>query len=146
MDEALLAAYRATDYRVRLPRGGWATIRIDHALPPALLALSENRAWGFITAWNPLSRPTSLARNRAAQRTLLAALCALPQTVQVRAGVGVSPDGRWREASLWVVGPGVAALDELARQFGQFGYVHGEAASPARLRLVPGLGTPATDA
>lgn len=146
MDEALLAAYRATDYRVRLPRGGWAAIRIDHALPPALLALSGNRPWGFITAWNPHSRPLSLARNRAAQRMLLAALRTLPQTTQVRTGVGVSPDGRWREASLWVVGPSVATLDELAQRFGQFGYVHGEASSPARLRLVPGLGAPATDA
>ena len=36
MDERLLAAYLATDYRVRLARGGWASIRIGAPLPAAL--------------------------------------------------------------------------------------------------------------
>ena len=146
MDEALLAAYRATDYRVRLARGGWAAIRIDQPLPADLGSLAGNRPWGFITAWNPYSQPDTRARNRVAQHALLAALRALQQTTLIRAGAGVSTDGQWREASLWVVGPDETALDALARRFGQIGYVRGDAASPARLRLTPGLDSPTTNA
>ncbi|AIF47685.1 DUF3293 domain-containing protein [Dyella japonica] len=136
MDEALLAAYRATDYRVRLARGGWATIRIDQPLPPALGALAEDHPWGFITAWNPRSEPSPRPRNRAALRDLLIALRVLPETVAIRPARGVGSDGQWKEPSLWVVGPDVSTLDPLARRFRQIGYVHGQGAAPARLRLV----------
>jgi hypothetical protein len=135
MDEALLAAYRATDYRVRLARGGWVTIHIDQPLPAELRDLARNLPWGFITAWHPYSKTAPRQHNRIAQRALLAALRALPETAVVRAGMGASQDSPWKEASLWVVGPGVPALDALAHRFGQTGYVHGEGTAPARLRL-----------
>lgn len=137
MHDALLAAYRATAYRVRLAGGGWCAIRIDQPLPAALAHLAGDGAWGFITAWNPDSQPTPRADNRHAQRRLAAALRALPGVRAVHAGQGVSADGGWREASLWVIGAGTAELDPIARQFGQHGYVHGVAAGPARLRLLP---------
>lgn len=137
MDEALLAAYRATDYRVRLARGGWATIHIDQPLPAELSKLARDLPWGFITAWNPFSKPATRPDNRIAQRALLAALRALPETVVIRAGMGASRSGPWKEASLWVAGPGLPAFDALARRFGQVGYVHGEGPTPARLRLTP---------
>ena len=137
MDEALLAAYRATDYRVRLARGGWVTIHIDQPLPAELRDLARNLPWGFITAWHPFSKSVPRPDNRITQRALLAALRALPETDVVRAGVGAGHDGPWKEASLWVVGPGVPALDALARRFGQVGYVHGEGTMPAQLRLTP---------
>jgi len=137
MDEALLAAYRATDYRVRLARGGWATIHIDQPLPAELRDLARHLPWGFITAWHPFSKPVPRPDNRIAQRALLAALRALPETMVVRAGMGASHEGAWKEASLWVTGPDVPALDALAHQFGQVGYVHGKGATPAQLRLTP---------
>jgi hypothetical protein len=137
MDEALLAAYRATDYRVRLARGGWVTIHIDQPLPAELRDLARNLPWGFITAWHPFSKRVPRPDNRIAQRALLFELRALPETVVIRAGTGASPDGRWKEASLWVVGPDVPALDTLARRFGQMGYVHGGGATLAQLRLTP---------
>lgn len=137
MDEALLAAYRATEYRVRLTRGGWAAIRIDQPLPQELRSLAQTLPWGFITAWNPRSESTPRTTNRQAQQALLARLRALPETVVIRPGVGVSGDGAWNEPSFWVIGPDTAALDPLARLFGQLGYVHGDGASPAQLRLTP---------
>jgi len=136
MDDALLAAYQATDYRVRLARGGWATIRIDQPLPAELLHLAGNRPWGFITAWNPRSRPTPPAQNRAALTVLLTLLRALPETIAIHPGRGVSRDGRWKEPSLWVIGPDTPSLDALARHFRQLGYVHGQGSAPARLRLM----------
>lgn len=137
MDEALLAAYRAAEYRVRLARGGWVTIHIGQPLPAELRDFSRNLPWGFITAWHPFSRPVQRPDNRIAQRALLTALRALPETMVIRGGLGTSHDGPWKEASLWVVGPDVPALDALARRFGQMGYVHGDGTTPAQLRLTP---------
>ena len=123
MDERLLDAYRATDYRVRLERGGWATIRVDEALPSVLSAWAEDAPWSFVTAWNPGSMPTPRAANRLAQRALLAALRARPDVRLIRAGVGMGTG--WRESSLFVVGPDARAMDVLARRFEQNAYVHG---------------------
>ena len=135
MDEHLLAAYRTTDYRVRLRRGGWAAIQIGDSLPPALAALAGERHWGFITAWNPRSEAHPRALNRQAQRELLAALRDLPETISIRVGVGVGQ--HWHEASLFAVGPEAEALDALARHFGQNAYVHGQGAhGEAALRLM----------
>lgn len=140
MDEALLAAYRATEYRVRLARGGHAVIHIDRPLPPELRSLAQALPWGFITAWNPRSKSISRADNRLAQWALLAHLRALPETVAIRPGAGVAGDGRWQEPSFWVIGPTTASFDALAHRFDQWGYVHGVGASPAQLRLLPVAG------
>mgnify|MGYP000918935557 CR=1 FL=1 len=134
MDEGLLQAWRDTDYRVRLSRGGWATIRIDAPLPAALVDGVGARGWGFITAWHPHSRPRALFANRAAQRSLLADLRALPG-VAVAPAVGVGASG-WREPSLFAVGIGVSRLDELAARYGQSAYVHGSVRSRAALRIL----------
>ena len=135
MDDALLAAYRATAYRVRLTDGGWATIRVDEALPSALASLAGPSPWAFITAWNPHSRPLPRTTNRRAQRALLEELRHLPAMVAMRPGSGVGPDG-WREPGLFVVGPDPARLDSLARRYEQNAYVHGQDSFPARLRLL----------
>lgn len=132
MDKALTAAYRASGYRVRLPRGGWATIRIDQPLPEPLQQLVGSHAWGFITAWNPRSQPRARQVNRMAQRQLLTALRALPATGAIRPGIGVG--NGWREPSLFAIGPGVETLDRLARFHEQHAYVHGRARETARLR------------
>lgn len=135
MDESLLAAYQATDYRVRLARGGCAVIRIGQRLPASLASLAQDRPWGFITAWNPRSQVVSIAQNRAAQRQLLGALRTLAGTALIRPAVGAAVTGAWREPSLWVVGPDIERLDPLAIRFGQFGYVHGQRDGVAMLRL-----------
>ncbi|WP_114240034.1 DUF3293 domain-containing protein [Dyella sp. C9] len=134
MDEALLAAFRRTDYRVRLAEGGWASIRIDQPLPPRLLSRLDGRPWAFITAWNPRSERVPRGRNRQAQHRLLAALRELGGGIAIHPALGVAEDGQWREPSLFVVGADTAHVDPLARQFGQHAYVYGTATSPARLR------------
>lgn len=133
MDNALIDAYRCTDYRVRMARGGWASIHVDAPLPAALLDLIGTHSWAFITAWNPFSQALPRRQNHAAQQALLAALRKLRSTRLIRAAIGV---GRhWREPSLFVIGPVLAEMDALAQQFRQNAYVHGLADGYARLRL-----------
>jgi hypothetical protein len=133
MDNSLIDIYRSTDYRVRLAQGGWVSIQVDAALPSELHPLIGERSWAFITAWNPGSQVQAPPQNRAAQHALLVALRDLPRTTCIRAGVGVGD--AWREASLFVVGPNLADIDELAQQFQQNAYVHGLGAGYARMRL-----------
>ncbi|WP_329740463.1 DUF3293 domain-containing protein [Dyella sp. A6] len=137
MDETLLAAYRATAYRVRLARGGCATLRVDFVPPTALRSCIGHRTWSFITACNPGSRPQPAAVNRRAQRSLLDAVRQLPETVSVHAACGSGNDG-WREPSLFVVGPERSTMDTLARRYGQNAYLHGHGTLPAQLRLLHG--------
>jgi hypothetical protein len=136
MDKALLAAFQRTTYRVRLAGGGWAGIHIGQALPSSLQPLVGTCRWAFITAWNPRSNPQPRAHNRQAQRALLALLQLQPEVEAIRPGLGVGVDGQWCEPSLFVVGPGLATFDHLARRFGQHAYVHGEASTAARLRVL----------
>jgi hypothetical protein len=133
MDNSLIDVYRTTDYRVRLIQGGWVSIRVDAALPTPLHPLIGERSWAFITAWNPGSQTQQREQNHAAQQALLVALRKLPRTTCIRPGVGVGD--AWREASLFVVGPNLADIDELAQQFQQNAYVHGLGLGYARLRL-----------
>jgi hypothetical protein len=136
MDSGLIAAYRNADYRVRLPRGGFASLQVDAPVPAALRPLVGARSWAFITAWNPFSQRRPREQNHVAQQTLLAALRKLPSTVAIHAAVGVGKD--WREPSFFVVGPELAETDALAQQFQQNAYVHGLAEGYARLRLTSG--------
>lgn len=135
MDEALLEAFRATNYMVCLNEIEWASIRVDQALPPPLRAVIGAREWGFITAWNPRAQPRAMTDNVAALREMLTAFRAQPETL-IRPGIGIGASG-WAEPSLFVAGPDQAMLDALARQHGQLAYVHGQADGVARLRLLP---------
>jgi hypothetical protein len=133
MDEALLDAFRHTDYLVCLDEVEWASIRIEQPLPAALQVLVGTRAWGFITAWNPRTETTPAAADQlTAQRELLAALRQSPAAV-IHPAIGIGASG-WHEPSLFVIGPDTAVLDELARQHQQLAYVHGHGAGLARLR------------
>lgn len=133
MDEALLAAYRGSAYRVRLPHGGTAAIRIDQPLPPPLQQLAGPRSWGLITAWNPRSHPLPVTANRAAQHRLLAEARTLTG-VSIHAAVGVGTDG-WREPSLWLIGIEHTALDELGDRYHQQAWLYGCGNAPAQLCL-----------
>jgi hypothetical protein len=131
MDEALLDAYRGSAYRVRLPQGGVAVIRVDQPLPPALHAQAGTREWGFLTAWNPRSRPQPASVNRAAQRSLLHDLRSDP-ALAVHIAIGVGSDG-WREPSFWIVGIDHARLQTLAGRYRQLAWLQGHGTGPARL-------------
>jgi hypothetical protein len=133
MDEALLEAFRSTTYHVCLDTVRWAIIRVDLPLPAPLAAAVGTQSWAFVTAWNPQARRRSPAENEAAQQALLAALGQAGATVYPAIGVGTSG---WSEPSLFAIGPGVEALDRLARAHGQLAYVHGEAGGHATLRVL----------
>jgi hypothetical protein len=132
--EDFAAAYAATDYRVRLPRGGWATIRIGEPLPAALQELAGTQPWGFITAWNPHGLQRNRQVNRLAQRQLVLTLKASPSTVAILPAIGVGSE--WREPSLFAIGPGTNLLDSLAMLHEQLAWVHGGDRGMARLRWV----------
>lgn len=142
MDKAaLLRAYRDCHYDVRLASGARCTLRIGEPAPPALAGWLAGAATGaFITACNPYSVAQSLARNRAAQRDLLAQLRALG--ARWLPGVGRIPGQPWREPSLFVAGLDRDTIDTLARRHSQNAVVlvHGNAA--AHLRCY-GAGWPA---
>jgi hypothetical protein len=124
LPESIRRAWLATDYRVRLPGGGYANIHCGQPLPLPLQSLlaSNGDPWGYITAWNPGAVRLPLTANRARQRRLRDTLKSLD--LRWYGGVGVGPGG-WREASLFVPGIRYARLDELARHFGQLGVVRG---------------------
>ncbi len=130
--DSLRRAWLETEYRVRLPRGGSAAIRIGAPLPDALrdFLRGENEPWGFITAWNPRAQKTPRAFNRARQRELRDALRAL--NARCRSGMGVGKD--WHEPSLFVTGLDFATLDALARHFQQAAIVRGIGSGIAELR------------
>jgi len=138
-----LEIYARAQYRVRLPRGGHAVIRIHHALPASLRAcLAEGHTpWAFITAWNPASRPLSPVVNRSRQRQLLTQLHRLRPLPRITAGVGTgsADDGnpRWREPSLFVAGIELERVDALMRAFDQNAVVCGTRDTPAALRWNP---------
>jgi hypothetical protein len=136
MTEDFAAAYSATDYRVRLSRGGYASIRIGAPLPAALRELVGTRPWGFITAWNPHGRQQDRHANRIAQRQLVDSLKALSATVSILPALGV--DDAWQEPSLFVIGPDAASLDALAVLHQQLAWVHGDDSGLARLRWTHG--------
>lgn len=123
MTEPLSDAFARTDYRVRLPQGGYASL---------LRAVVGSEDWGVITAWNPGSQMTDRRTNRRAQRHLLADLHRLPATRYLQAAIGVGREG-WFERSLFVVGPDEDALRQLCHRHGQLACVTGQATGPARL-------------
>lgn len=142
----LVDAYGRTDYRVRLARDNYATIRIGKPLPEALQALlpEVDAPWGFITAWNPYSEERPCAANRAAQRRLRDALHTQAPASHIFTGMGVGADvdadgKQWREPSLFVAGASFELLDALMLRFGQHAIVRGTGNSLAQLRCACSL-------
>jgi hypothetical protein len=132
LPESIRRIWSETDYRVRLPHGGFVSIWCGRPLPSQLLALLHHAddPWGYITAWNPAGVCLPLASNKIRQRRLRDELKA--DRHRYFCGVGVGPSN-WREASLFVPGIPWAQLDALARRFGQLGVVRGVGAGPAEL-------------
>ncbi len=142
MDEALLTAYRSSTYLVCVDAAQWSPIRIDESLPDALQTLVGENPWGFVTAWNPRSKPHTDDANTAAQQQLLATLQASAGVLALYPGVGIGSTG-WYEPGLFVVGLEPATLDARCTTHGQNAYVHGRGHAPAALRMLctgPGNG------
>lgn len=132
LPESIRRAWTDTDYRVRLPYGGHASIHCGAPLPAALLAMLQrpDDPWGYLTAWNPAGVRLPLANNRTRQRRLRDELRA--DGHRMVGGIGIGPND-WREPSLFVPGMTYAQIDAMARRFGQLGVVRGTGAGPADL-------------
>ena len=133
--DELCQFWRATDYRVRLPWGGHASIRVDENLPDALRGLlyRPDDPWGFITAWNPGAQKRAPMRNRQCQHELTGILRREGYPYHAAVGAGTGRRDPWREPSLFVPAIAFERLDTLARQFGQLAVLRGTRDGSARL-------------
>ncbi|MCW5580261.1 MAG: DUF3293 domain-containing protein [Luteimonas sp.] len=128
----LLHAYLAAEYRWQHD-GGWHDIIIGLPTPGLELAFPDATAFGFLSAWNPLSVERSRDENRIADEALHEALAA--------SGHGVLPafasarNRSWREPSWLVFGMDSDAFDALSRRFGQLGTLWWRPGEPVRLRM-----------
>lgn len=133
MDDALVAAYRRTEYRV--DDCGYAFVL--HIDEPSDTLRDCHAAFGvrwsaFITAWNPRSAPTPRADNEAAMTRLEQALATMG-CCWLR-GEGVDPGGDWPgEPSVLALGLDEAAAVALARRFDQYAIVCSGADATPRL-------------
>lgn len=133
--DELLAAYRATDYRVEtVPE---LVLKIEgHS--PGLAALYAR--WGvasaaFLTAWNPLSQPTSREKNLEQGARLLEDVRDLG--LPYLEGRGCDPSGQWPpEESLLVLGLSRPLAMELGERYAQNAVVWADADAIPRLVLL----------
>jgi hypothetical protein len=127
MDDTLLAAWRATSYRVQAP-GAELKLRIDQH--DAQLAKLLREAWvecaALLTAWNPGSRPQSRERNEASQDALLREL--RDAGYPCLSGIN-EPENAADSATAWIE-PSVLVLDlpldvarAIAARYGQLAFL-----------------------
>lgn len=127
MTARLHAAYRRSRYEAA---GAVARIGRRSAALDALLRRLGARQGGFVTAWNPWSRPMPPGWNARMLARLRQAARRLP------AAEGHGGDGRWREAHL-LLAADPRRIAVLARRFRQAAIVTLRVGQPARLRLLP---------
>ena len=143
--EALAAAYHAARYVADTPSGTFVVVVGE--LASVLEATIEADSFAFITAWNPASQPRGKDQNEAADARLVVELDAL--AIRRWPMQASAPDGRWGEPGWLLAGIDPAALDHLARTFGQAGTLFWRRGTPVRLRMVlpkpPGARCDATD-
>lgn len=128
----LLEAYRQTNYEV----DDWETpIKIGSSSPEADIFLLKNNLteWAFITAYNPMSVPTSDATNRANNQKLKADL----YHYLILDGRGVDPAGIWQgEESYFIAGISLDEATEMAKKYHQKAFVFGRVGEEAELVVV----------
>jgi hypothetical protein len=135
LDESLIAAYRATEYRVCANPP--FVLRIGERCPALveLLARSGTTGGAFLTAWNPYSEPAPFAVNRNRQDKLV-------QIVEARGWRHLPGEGRGRdpdwppEPSILAIGPDREEARALARDFRQHAIVWVAAGEPAELDIL----------
>ena len=132
LDEDLIAAYRATEYRVFTDPAFVLRIGERCAALDDLLAHTGAAGAAFLTAWNPYSEPTAFTVNTARQAELMEIVKAKGwRHVQ---GEGRGPDPDWPpEPSILVIGPDRGEARALAREFRQHAIVWAQAGEPAEL-------------
>jgi hypothetical protein len=131
-EPALVAAYLAAEYAV--PVGGRiCRFRVGRAVPEPLAGwLAEHGPAGWLSAFNPGSRPLPLLENLRRHEALWRRLRA--GGFQALAGYAADPAGEWPdEPSLLVPGIARDRLNRLALEFGQAAVLWLEPAAPARL-------------
>ena len=120
LDEALIAAYRATNYVLLLKDGREITLNIGRRNADFDAVLDRRGATTavVVTAYNPRSVVLSDAENRARHAELTALLEA--HGYDYALGEGRDPTGQWKaELECVVFGVSVEAGLELARRFAQ---------------------------
>jgi len=95
-----------------------------------LTSIATDR-WTIITAYNPYSRVLTESQNHERQTQLEEAL--RKQGRVCYPAVGQSPDGKWRETSVWVPGLSRGQAKELGAQFQQNAVVYGTFGKAAEL-------------
>ena len=120
LDEALVAAYRATDYVLFVGDGADVTLNIGRPNPAfdRVLDLRGAACAVVVTAYNPRSVVLPDAENQARHARLTALLES--RGFDYAIGEGRDPTGHWQaEVECVVFGISVAAGLELARAFDQ---------------------------
>lgn len=107
----LIAAYRATDFRVLDPQS--FTLRVDLFSPELQRIHADLQVFtsGFLTAWNPWSAEMPREANDQAQEALRVRLVGMG--LEAWAGLGVDPEGRWPGEESWFI-PGLSRRDAIA--------------------------------
>lgn len=124
---------RAEAYRRTIYRAGYVLVRVGQrsASADAWMARHGAREAGFITAWNPMSRPMPARWNAAAEARLRRDARMAPTHL------AEGKLGRWREEML-LVAASAAMLMRLARRHRQAAIVHLRRGRPAKLRWAGG--------
>jgi hypothetical protein len=136
MDQALIEAYRTTNYVV-FDRRGDVTIRIGERSGAAdqLLVRFGARSAVSITAWNPFSRSLPIGQNKYRQLCLVARLRERGFPILLGEGRGVSTD--WPpEPSVLALGTSQLDAARMGRVWGQNAVVFLSFGRPVRLLLL----------
>jgi Protein of unknown function (DUF3293) len=135
IDEALLAAYRSTDFIVFDRDEEWA-LNVGVASPRVDALLDRHGATRatIVTAFNPRSRVLAPEANAARHRSLVRLL--EDRGLSFLYGEGRDPSGRWiAETECIVFGISLAEGLEIARRFDQNAVVFIERGSAPRLEF-----------
>lgn len=133
--DPLFDAYRRSTFAV-FDGDRRVELRVDRRddAVDALLAARGVGSAAWLTAWNPGSVPYGRNANKRRHRRLVAHVDA--RGLAHLDGEGVSPDRRWRERGLFVLGVDREAARRLGARFGQVSIVVVERGAPPALVVV----------
>jgi len=131
--QELLAAYRATTYRIFLPEIT-LELRLDqaHAGLQAWMRETENDCFAIVTAYNPASQEISATENAERQWQLASDL--LEAGYVSHAGENIADDGSWPvEETCFVAGISAEDASLLGADYGQHAVIVGSGDGVPRL-------------